>query len=246
MNDKSKQDAGAGKDVAKPENAAASAGNGAASAQVTQDAAVSAGNDVVVAELMRQVNSMGTAMVPLGQYLEAEGLLERQDGVPLTVGDIADAALQALKERKAQLIETGQKVEELTPVPDKKRKSAKPLVMPEKVGDEEYQKASTVIFVDEYDNIIGALPPLQFASDKFAVTSTGRVLNAVIEFPVHEKAQQLGAVALVDAKGKPVSVCNMVMPLSICGGRSARISGGSLLFPAPVKPEVEVEAAKAA
>jgi hypothetical protein len=48
---------------------------------------------------------------------------------------------------------------------------------------------------------------------------------------------------LVDAKGKAVSVCEFVSPLSVSGGGSVRINSGSLLFRAPKKSEAEAGAA---
>lgn len=201
-------------------------------------AAVSAsGNDIALAEAQRQVNDIAQAMIPLGTYLEAEGLLVRGVDEQMTVAQIADAALKALQEAKAEIAELTGKVEELTPEPlQSQSKKAKKLAVADSVDDEQFQSANTVVFADADRRLIRDLPALTFSSDKLVGATNGRTLNADIEFPVHGAAHEVAAVFLIDDDGKPVSVSDMVMPISVSGGRSSRINSGSLLFRAPEKP----------
>jgi hypothetical protein len=201
------------------------------------------GSDVALAEAQREVIDITNSLIPLARYLRDEEFLPGPDE-PTTAAMIADAALQALQESKAGLVELHSQIEALTPDPSQiKHKKTKPISVGSKVDHEEFERATTVVFGDSNGNLITDLPPLSFSSDKFSGAANGRTLNAEIEFPVHAPARRVAAAFLVDAKGKAVSVCEFVSPLSVSGGGSARINSGSLLFRAPKKSVAEAGAA---
>jgi hypothetical protein len=203
-----------------------------------------AGFDIALSEAHRQINEMTQALNPLASFLQTHGWLIVGDSPQFTVKMIADAALQALQEIRAGAVEMQGKIEALTPDPSQVRhKRTKPISVASKVEDEEFERASTVVFGDSDGNLITDLAPLSFSSDKFGGSAIGRTLNADIEFPVHGPARTVAAAFLVDAKGKAVSICELVSPLSVSGGGSARINSGSLLFRAPEKPQAETDAA---
>lgn len=213
-------------------------------AKPEQAEAPAPGFDIALAEAQLQVNKIAQSMIPLGQYLQAEGLMVVEESQQINVAMIAAAALQALQEVKAGAVEMQGKIEALTPDPSQvKHKRTKPISVASKVEDEEFERASTVVFGDSDGNLITDLAPLSFSSDKFGGSAIGRTLNADIEFPVHGPARTVAAAFLVDAKGKAVSICELVSPLSVSGGGSARINSGSLLFRAPEKPQAEADAA---
>ena len=204
-----------------------------------------AGLEIELAEAKKQVQAIAAAIVPLGKYLESEGALTRADNAPLTVDQIADAALQALRERNARTTELTSQVEELTPEPDLTVRKVKTIKLGKEIDADKYQLATTVLFAGDNGQVIAALPPITMASDKFVSDARGRTLNADIDFPVHGPAASIASVFLLDDKGKAVSQCALVMPLNVSGGRTARINAGSLLFPAPEEPEAD-DKAKAA
>lgn len=225
--------------AAEMENAASPVG-----AEADLSAAAPANNfDIALSEAHRQINEMTQALNPLAGFLRKYGVLPSA-GEVITVAMIADAALQALQEAKAGEIEMQGKIEALTPDPSQvKSKRTKPIAVASKVEDEEFEHAATVVFGDSDGNQITVLAPLSFSSDKFGGSAVGRTLNADIEFPVHGPARTVAAAFLVDAKGKAVSICELVSPLSVSGGGSARINSGSLLFRAPEKPKADAKAA---
>jgi len=206
-------------------------------------AAPANGSDVALAEAQREVIDITNSLIPLARYLRDEAFLPPADEA-IPVAMIADAALRALQEAKAVEVELHSQIEALTPDPSQlKIKKTKQISVASKVDDEEFERATTVVFGDSNGNLITDLPPLSFSSDKFSGAANGRTLNAEIEFPVHAPARRVAAAFLVDAKGKAVSVCEFVSPLSVSGGGSARINSGSLLFRAPKKSEAEAGAA---
>ncbi len=211
---------------------------------VARDNDTSGAPNIALAEAQKNLNDIGQSMVPLGKYLQAEGLMTVEDGSQVTVAQIADAALQALQEAKAGTVEMQGMIKALTPDPSQvKTKRTKPISVASKVEDEEFETATSVLFGDDQGNLIADLATLSFSSDKFAGSTAGRTLNADIEFPVHGPASTVAAAFLVAANGKAVSKSEMVSPLSVSGGRSARINSGSLLFRAPEKPVTDAKAA---
>lgn len=204
------------------------------------------GLDILIGEAQKQLTDISIAMQPLAQYLKTEGLLEVGEGEQITVSQICAAAVHGLQVHKANVTEMEVKVNELTPDPSQlPKRKFKAISMPDKVEEDAFNTASIILFANESGNVISDLPPLSFATDQFLANHVGRTLNAPIDFPVHVPANAVANVYLVDPKGKPVGVSEMVMPLNVGGGKSARINAGSLLFRAPEK-EVTEEASKAA
>lgn len=187
-----------------------------------------------LANIELRIADINKGLYPLAHYLRDEGLITNDPSVEITILELCETAANLMKSSRAKIVELVAKIEELTPDPsDNPKGKAKSISMPKSVDADDYSTASNVVFADERGKVITDLPILSFSSEKFLNNATGRTLQEPIEFPVHIPACAVAAVYLVDPKGKAVGVSEMVMPLHVGGGKSARITAGSLLFRAP-------------
>ncbi len=111
-----------------------------------------------------------------------------------------------------------------------KARKAKPRDLGETAKDADYESATTIAFVDTAGKSIATLPDLEFGEGQFDTRGSGRRLTETVTIPENSGAAELGAVALIDSKGRVAGLSKFLQPLPVGGPREVKLPAGSLLF----------------
>lgn len=111
-----------------------------------------------------------------------------------------------------------------------KARKAKPRDLGETSEGADYAGATTIAFVDTAGKSIATLPDLEFGEGQFDTRGSGRRLTETVTIPENSGATELGAVALLDSKGRVAGLSKFLQPLPVGGPREVKLPAGSLLF----------------
>ena len=111
-----------------------------------------------------------------------------------------------------------------------KARKVKPRDLGETSEGADYAGATTIAFVDTAGKSIATLPDLEFGEGQFDTRGSGRRLTETVTIPENSGATELGAVALIDSKGRVAGLSKFLQPLPVGGPREVKLPAGSLLF----------------
>ncbi len=188
------------------------------------------------ADLAAEVAAEGAGDAPAAAEVAAEGAGDAPDADLSEEKSDPEAApvIAEVEAERAALADENEKLKAeiaalkkaAKPVKEKNPKSVK-MVLGD-VGD-----AFTVVFADENDDSIVALPPLFFDADAFVPGTDGsKVLDHAISFPVSGPPNDVYSIWAVGKDGKTGMRCQLLMPVGTGGGRMVELPARSLRFAA--------------